>query len=121
MTVLPTPSQCRLWRDPQATLALPMDAAFELAETLCEESHWWRYVLVCRTCGQHYLFEFHEEVDWSQGNDAMYTTYAPVTGRVLAHDVHRRTPRGMLHTHKPALLADTPMGGSEKRPVWTGA
>ncbi len=121
VTSLPTPSQCRLWRDPQATLAPKMDAVFELADTLCEESHWWRYILVCRTCGQHYLFEFYEEIDWSGGNDAMYRTYLPVTGAALARALHRDTARGMLSIHRPALIADSPTGKAERRPYWLQA
>lgn len=118
LTGLPTPSQCRLWRDPQATLGQKMDAVFELADTFCEESHWWRYLLVCRDCGQHYLFEFYEEIDWAAGKDGIYTTYLPVTGAASARALHRETAAGMLSRHAPALIADSPLGSSELPPRW---
>jgi len=118
---LPVPNTCRLWSDPQAALATRMADFFALAETLCDESHWWRYILVCRTCGQTYLFEFHEEIDWSDGDDAMYRTYLPVTGAAQAHALHDETGRGMLGRHRPALIVDSPTGMADRGPVWMHA
>ncbi len=34
-----------------------------------DESHFQRYLLKCRECGQLYFFEFLEEIDWSHGKD----------------------------------------------------
>ncbi len=72
------PTQCTYWTDPIAAFDGTMRDRFRLLNTLVEESHWWRYVLECRECGQKYFYEFYEEIDWEHGNDPQYSTYIPV-------------------------------------------
>jgi hypothetical protein len=55
-----------------------MNVNFELLDTYAKESHWWRYLLKCRECGQLYFFEFDEDIDWDEGNDPQYSIYIPV-------------------------------------------
>ena len=47
-----SPTQCALWKDPESTVARAMHKQFEQLEIFVEESHWWRYLLKCRDCGQ---------------------------------------------------------------------
>src|SRR5690349_5520694 len=71
------PTQCIFWEKPELAFGT-MKEQFELLETVDRESHWWRYVLKCRECGQRYFFEFYEEVDWDEGNDPQRSTFIPV-------------------------------------------
>jgi hypothetical protein len=76
---LPAPTQCALWRQPDAALS-PREC-FEVVETFTDESHLSRSLLRCRECGQLYFYEFYERVDWDDGDDAQYQTYIPVPTR----------------------------------------
>jgi hypothetical protein len=51
---------------------------FELMEMFVDESHLSRALLKCRECGQLYFYEFYEDIDLKEGNDAIYSTYIPV-------------------------------------------
>ena len=71
------PTQCVLWTKPKL-VERPKKEHFELVETYVDESHWWRYLLKCRECGQLYFYEFYEIIDWEHGDDPQYSTYIPV-------------------------------------------
>ena len=63
-------SKCALWKEPRRTTERPLKVGFELISTPVKDSHWWQYVLRCRDCGQIYLMEFFEEIDWEHGRDS---------------------------------------------------
>ncbi|MCB2053471.1 MAG: hypothetical protein KDE35_04415 [Geminicoccaceae bacterium] len=105
-------SRCRLWTEPEAMLAKPLAAVFRVVEVFADESHWWRYLIECRTCGQLYVFEFFDEIDWSLGDDPRYTTYVPVGSRAEVDEL-LQAPRGQLHSSGPELRADRPSGKPE--------
>jgi hypothetical protein len=67
---------CVLWKEPERVNG-PMQDRFELLETITKSSHWWRYILRCRCCGQNYFFEFYEEVDWESGKDPQFSVWVP--------------------------------------------
>jgi hypothetical protein len=69
------PTQCELWEKPELVYR---PQRFEFMEMFVEESHLSRALLKCRECGQLYFYEFYEQVDLKEGNDAMYSTYVPV-------------------------------------------
>lgn len=67
---------CKLWKEPELVNS-PLQERFELSETIEKLSHWWRYVLTCRCCGQRYFYEFYEEIDWASGKDPQYSVWVP--------------------------------------------
>lgn len=69
------PVQCHLWQKEALTKE---DFAFETVRTFADESHFERAVIRCAQCGQHYFYEWIEEVDWDGGNDKMYNTFIPI-------------------------------------------
>lgn len=103
------PLRCELWKSPEATLARGMEAGFLLVHTVAKESHWWRHVLKCRDCGQLYVYEFTEEIDWADGEDPQFATWVPVeTDAELA--AARAAPPGGLARFVPRLCKDWPKG-----------
>jgi hypothetical protein len=114
------PTACVLWNDPDAAIARPMREAFDLLETLVKESHWWRYILRCRCCGQRYFFEFHEEVDWADGEDPQFSVWVPfATEAELA--ALKAAPPGVMGEFVPRLCKDYPKGAKAPRIHWIRA
>ena len=76
-TILTAPEQCHLWSKEQFT---PEDLKdnFETVEFISEDIHDIRKVLNCKHCKHLYFYEFHDEIDWVNGHDPLYTTYIPV-------------------------------------------
>ena len=99
--------KCQLWADPQLKLSRPLREEFELVSELFRESHWWQYVLKCRCCGQVYLMEFFETIDWEKGEDPQWTTWVPLRN---ADDATRfcGTPVAALRLSRPYLRIDHP-------------
>ncbi len=106
---------CVLWRDPESVISAPLADGFELLETFVKESHWWRYLLKCRGCGQRYFFEFLEEIDWADGDDPQYCTWIPLE---TDEELERLKAAAQLdmRTFLPHLCDDRPKG--EKRKVY---
>ena len=77
---MPSAETCKLWNDPEI---IRLKGALQLVETYEDSSHSARWLLACPECGQLYFGEFHEEIDWNGGPDAMYNTYFPI--RDAAH------------------------------------
>ena len=109
------PKNCVLWRNPRAVVTAPVQDGFELLETFVEESHWWRYLLKCRECGQLYFFEFLEEVDWVDGDDPQFCTWIPIDTGAEAEPMKTAAQLSM-RTFIPHLADDRPKG--EKRKVY---
>jgi hypothetical protein len=107
------PKNCVLWRDPESVVSVPLQQGFELLETFVEESHWWRYLLKCRECGQLYVFEFLEEVDWVDSDDPQFCTWIPIE---TDEEVERLKAAAQLDLRmfKPHLCDDRPKGGERK-------
>lgn len=92
------PVQCALWAKPE--LANTPDF-FEVLETYGDETHWTRYLLQCRECGQRYIYDFYEEVNFSGGEDDQSVAYVPVETAAdiealkdaLAYEFHHFHPR----------------------------
>ena len=108
---------CALWKDPEATVARGLQAQFELLETFARDSHWWRYLLKCRDCGQLYVMDFHETVDWEGGEDPQFTTWVPVaTDDEIA--AAKAAPPGALGSFTPRLCKDWPKGQDRPSLYW---
>ena len=65
------PASCVLWSEPERVLDGALRDAFRLLDTFVQEDHFSRRLLACRECGQRYLFEFYEEIDWVGGDDPL--------------------------------------------------
>jgi hypothetical protein len=111
------PVGCRYWTEPERAFEGPMEDRFRQLELLVEESHWWRYLLECRECGQKYFFEFYEEIDWVGGHDPQYSTYIPVD----SHDdieTLKATSYLELLNHTPRLQKDFPRDADTPTVHW---
>lgn len=105
---------CILWKDPEATVKKGLPAQFALIKTFVKQSHWWRYLLECRDCGQSYVFEFYEEVDWEGGKDPQFTTWVPVASDEEIAAV-QAAPPSQLSSFVPRLCKDWPK--DQEQPV----
>ena len=110
------PTQCVLWRKPELVLGGTKER-FELMETFADESHWWRYLLKCRECGQRYFYEFYETIDWEHGDDPQYSTYVPVETDAEIEALKQTSPHGLLG-FSPRLQKDFPKGAKSPTVHW---
>jgi len=112
------PRQCIYWEHPERVRG-GMEESFELMERYTDESHLRRYLLKCRECGQLYLFEFYESIDWEAGNDPQYSKYVPVgtaeEGRTLA-----TIDPSILQRASPTLCVDFPKDAETPKIYWQG-
>ncbi|MEM1372925.1 MAG: hypothetical protein AAGF78_00945 [Pseudomonadota bacterium] len=108
--------QCRLYKAPEETLALPMDEAFTLLKER-DGSHEWGYILACRDCGQHFVFDAVEIVDFVGGDDALYISYIPAADLAEAERIFELSPWELLKI-RPALRKDFPTGASKPTITW---
>lgn len=92
---------------------------FELIETYEDESHFWRYLLKCRECGQLYFFEFYEVIDWIDGKDPQYTTYIPVETSEDIEKLKESSLFGLLDFF-PRLQIDFLKEAKEPKVWWNG-
>ena len=56
----------------------------DLVKVYFQESHHSRKLYRCKECGQLYLYEFNEEVDYVGGNDPQFYRYVPVEDEAAA-------------------------------------
>src|ERR1700694_1227638 len=69
------PTQCALWKTPELS---NVPNFFESVRTFVDEDHWSRDLLKCRECGQLYVHDFYEKINWNGGDDSQFVTYIPV-------------------------------------------
>ena len=81
-----------------------------------EMDHWWRFHLKCRSCGQDYLFEFFEEIDWKGGNDPQSKALIPLEDMAALPEL-LKTPPGFPFKAKRFFRAYWPANG-EKTVGW---
>jgi len=110
------PTQCILWTRPELVEGSTAEH-FELVETFADESHWWRYLLKCRECGQLYFFEFYEQIDWEDGEDPQYSTYIPVETDAQIEALKKTSPFELLQ-FSPRLQRDYPKGAKAPTVRW---
>jgi hypothetical protein len=94
-----------------------MSLHFERLETYAEESHWWRYLLRCRECGQLYFFEFDEDIDWDDGNDPQYSIYVPVESDEQIAMLKESSPHQLLRFF-PRLQKVSPIDAESPSAHW---
>jgi hypothetical protein len=106
-----------LWQQPERIVDGGLEPHFELLETFGKDSHWWRHLLRCRECGQLYVYEFHEEVDWVDGEDPQYVTWVPVETQADIAAV-KAAPAGVMGSFVPRLCKDWPKGAKKAKLYW---
>lgn len=68
-------TRCHLW---QAQTIPESKLRLRVVKTLVDDSHDVRSIKKCRDCGQLYLYEFHEDIDWINGEDPQYRSLTPI-------------------------------------------
>lgn len=112
------PRQCIYWENPEQVRGV-MQQRFELIETYQDQSHQRRYLLRCRECGQLYFFEFHEQVDWADGDDPQFSQYVPVSTPEEAAALAALNEFG-VQLAAPALCIDFPKDATAPLVYWRG-
>jgi hypothetical protein len=112
------PTQCHLWSKTELVKEDLYYCGFEEIHTFYEDSHYSRRLKKCNHCGQLYLTEFYEEIDWVNGEDPQYTTYIPVENLEQAKSVNRAGRSGLLK-YSPSLRSDWP-SDKPQRVYWVG-
>ena len=106
------PTQCHLWQKEKITLD---DFDFETIKTYWDSSHFWRLLRKCKQCGQLYIDDTVEFVDWKDGNDEIYTMFIPVSEKELEKNDFSKLSSIELFMFSPRILWDK--DGSKK---WIG-
>ena len=119
MATMMKPTNCHLWQMKTLT-SKDLHGCFELVEEMSEEdSHYRRALLRCKSCGQLYLYEFYEWIEWEGGNDPQYQTWIPVASREEAVEVNKADYIELLK-FSPRLQSDFPKDASEPKVFWVG-
>ena len=116
---LAPPEACILWREPERAAANIGRDCFDLVEVVFEDSHSWRNILRCRECGQLYLYDFFEMVDWEDGEDPQYWMWIPVGSPEEAAEI-KGLPTEALSDVYPRLQRDYPKGATAPKLYWVG-
>jgi hypothetical protein len=99
----------------------------EAVRSLFAESHEGYALYRCKRCGQPYLEQFHEILDWSEGDDDIWIRWMALTPEELA-EVNRLFPvetadAGNVHVlaslmHRRRRLTRHPDGGYSWSDGW---
>ncbi len=111
------PTQCHIWKKEELTDG-DLDNAFDVVHTFSEDSHFSRRLFKCKQCGQLYLKEFYEEIDWVDGDDPQYLTYIPVENQKEAETINQ-VDLWEFQTFSPRINRDWPKG-KPKTIRWIG-
>lgn len=87
-----------------------------------DDIHLIRALMECSLCGQKYYYEFLEEVDWENGNDAQYRTYIPIEGDAATIEALNQMSSTQLLALTPRLQDDWGKDDPVKpdRIIWIG-
>lgn len=110
------PIQCRYWNEPEALNGGYWDA-FERLEHIVDARHLDRMELRCKECGQHYFYEFTEEVDWENGGDKQYVTLIPVRNKTDIQILCQTSVLG-LHADFPRLQMNNVDANRPNQWIW---
>lgn len=111
---------CHLWKKSKlAPEDIQLESTFDLVHTFVNESHAKKYLLKCRHCGYLYFFDFAEEVDWAQGNDAQLSTFIPVKSEEEAEELAGLTALELLK-YRPRIEKIFPSSAVAPTVTWVG-
>jgi predicted RNase H-like HicB family nuclease len=91
------PKTCHLW---QKEIVTKDDLDFAVVAEIFKSSHFDRFVVRCKRCGQLYLYEFVEEGKWG-GGDTIHTAFIPVEQRDIGQ--LRNEPSVRIFSIRPRL------------------
>lgn len=112
--------QCHLYQKSKLTTEdIQLEPTFELLKKFSEESHERRYLLRCRKCGWLYFYDFSEEVDWAQGNDAQLSTFIPVKSESEAEELAGLSALELLK-YRPRIEKIFPSSATAPTVTWVG-
>jgi hypothetical protein len=95
------PKKCHLWT--KANI-VSKDIKVTIAKEYWDHSHEWRSLVKCDICGQLYIDDNVEVIDWIAGNDKIYSTLVPVSAEELSeYDFSKISSFGLLY-FSPVLL-----------------
>lgn len=112
------PTQCQLWNKNHLNKNDLDYKNFEVIHTFTEDSHFSRRLLKCLECGQLYIKEFYEEIDWIDGEDPQYVTFIPVRNKEEA-EIISKVDLFEFQCFSPRINSDWPKGG-EIKTGWIG-
>lgn len=76
---------------------------YQFIRSLLSESHEGYSLRRCRHCGQMFLVQFHEIVDWAHGEDDIWLRWMPLTREEIV-EIESRFPRSG-HTEPDHVLS----------------
>jgi len=95
------PTQCHLWQKENIT---SKDLDWEIIKTYWDRSHEWRRLVSCKKCGQLYISDTVEFVNWGGGDDEIYTIIIPISKEELGnYDFEKLSPIELLQ-FSPRIL-----------------
>ena len=95
------PKNCHLWLKKNITAD---DINFIPVKDYWEYSHDWRFLAKCSDCGQLYVSDSVETIDWINGNDKISTTIVPVSEEELKENDYSKISQLELLAFSPIIL-----------------
>lgn len=109
------PLNCHLWDNKDLTREVLYNS-LETMEIYRDDSDYMLKLKKCTSCGQLYLYEFKEFIDYVGGRDAMYRTWVPVKDKLFA-DKFIKERRSFLGL--PSIKLDFPSSADKPKKPYT--
>lgn len=97
------PKNCHLWQKQNIT---DDDIDLDIVKKYWDHSHSWRFLGKCKKCGQLYIDDSVEFVNWNGGDDEIFTVIVPVSEAELAEHNFNDIPPKELFNFTPVLFCD---------------
>ncbi|PIY79674.1 MAG: hypothetical protein COY81_01390 [Candidatus Pacebacteria bacterium CG_4_10_14_0_8_um_filter_43_12] len=110
------PVTCHLWT--KTPLSIEDFDTFKCINNFFDDEHHSRSLLQCTECGQFYLSEYYETIDWVNGNDPQYDTYIPIEPSAATIEALNQLDVLELLSVTPRLQKDWSANGDRIR--WIG-
>lgn len=105
---------CHLWNKADLT-AEDLQASLVNIKEYLDESHLMRSLKRCTKCGQLYLYQILEEVDWTDSEDEQYRIWIPVGNIEKADELNVLSDMELMQY--PRLAQDWPKNESKALPI----
>ena len=102
---------CALWSDPALVRE---EGTFEVVERIRDSSRDGLYLWRCTECGLLYAVDFREMEEWTDGVDAMCSTYVPVQDKAHLAALRDAEPGFKLAAQRPCIQWHTVAGRPER-------
>ena len=93
----PTPHkiECCLWNSSEINKH-DLIRSLVTVEVIEHDSHFTRKILKCKKCGQLFLYQFNEDVDWIDGEDEQFYKWIPVESLEKARELGEKSVLQLL-------------------------